>query len=29
MPRKAAGDLLTKMIKKNEATPATTTPPPG
>ena len=30
MPRKAAGDLLSKLIKKNEA-PATTTatPPPG
>jgi len=25
MPRKAAGDVLTKLIKKNEAVP----PPPG
>jgi len=30
MPRKAAGDVLSKLIKKNEATPTTTaTPPPG
>lgn len=30
MPRKTAGDLLTKLIKKNEATPMNTaTPPPG
>jgi hypothetical protein len=30
MPRKAAGDLLSKMIKKNEVTTApTATPPPG
>jgi hypothetical protein len=28
MPRKAASDLLSKMIKKNETTPAAT-PPPG
>jgi hypothetical protein len=32
MPRKAAGDLLSKMIKKNETPPAaapTATPPPS
>jgi len=30
MPRKAAGDLLSKLIKKNDATPTTTaTPPPS
>jgi len=29
MPRKAAGDLLSKMIKNNETTAPTATPPPG
>jgi len=29
MPRKAAGDLLSKLIKKNETPTTTATPPPG
>lgn len=29
MPRKAAGDLLTKLIKKNEVAAPTATPPPS
>ncbi|HZH29879.1 MAG TPA: hypothetical protein VEY11_03880 [Pyrinomonadaceae bacterium] len=29
MPRKAAGELLSKMIKKNDAPATTTTPPPS